>query len=186
MERVILLSIRAKMIHWIRLLGEKWYSKYQSVYDRDLSFAQAVAAYPDPNKLYAYMHHYLRYICPQSVRNHRNYFKQDQCGFGEDAFHAAWWLLLLEFKPCRMLEIGVYRGQVISLWTLISQYLGYRADIHGISPFSPVGDSVSSYAKDLDYMGDIYETFNYWRLPPPVLIKSLSTDPEAVTHIQSQ
>ena len=174
------------MIYWTRLLEEKWYSRYRYVYDRNLSFTQAVSAYPDLNRLYAYMHYYLHYSCPQIIRTHRNYFKKDQRGFGEDAFHAAWWLLISKFRPCCMLEIGVYRGQVISLWALIGQLLGYSIDIHGISPFSSLGDSVSVYVKDLDYMGDILETFNYWKLPPPVLVKSISTDSEAVAHIRSK
>lgn len=184
LEGVVFLSIIAKVNHWIRLAEEKRYSRYQSFYDRDLSFTQAVATFPDPNKLYAYIHHYLHHLCPQIVRDHREYFKQNQRGFGEDSFHAAWWLLLSEFKPFRMLEIGVYRGQVISLWALISQYLGYSAEIHGISPFSPLGDSVSAYLQNLDYMNDVLEAFRYWKLDPPCLVKALSNDAEAVAHIQ--
>jgi len=51
---------------------------------------------------------------------------------------------------------------------------------------SSLGDSVSSYLKNLDYLADVLQTFDYWKLPPPVLVKTLSTDPDAVAHIQSQ
>lgn len=169
-----------------RAIEKKKFSRHQAVYDRDLSFSKAVITYPEPNSLYAYMHHYFHHRCPQIVRDHREYFKQEQRGFGEDAFHAMWWLLLLEYRPVRMLEIGVYRGQVISLWALLSKYLHRPYEVHGISPFSSRGDSVSSYLRNLDYMTDILETFDHCELSPPVLVKALSTDSKAVAHIQSQ
>jgi hypothetical protein len=177
-------SIAAIVNHWAGLLEERLYNRYQSVYDRNLSFTQAVATFSDPNKLYAYMHHYLHYLCPQRLRDHRKYFKQELRGFGEDAFHAFWWLLLSEYKPQSMLEIGVYRGQVMSLWGVIGKYLEYSAEIHGISPFSPLGDSVSAYLKNLDYMDDVLETFRFWKIDAPVLVRALSTNQKAIAHIQ--
>ena len=162
------------------------YSKLQENYNLELSFSSACKTFPNRNDLYAYFHHYYHNRFPKIILDHRKYIERERKGFGEEAFHAMWWLLLLEFRPVQMLEIGVYRGQVISLWALINKYLHRPCKVHGISPFSPLGDSVSSYLKDLDYMADILETFNYWKLSPPVLVKALSTDPEAVAHIQSQ
>jgi len=178
------LFIYAKFNQWMGVLAERRYSRRQAVYDLDLDFTSALNKFPDPNKLYAYMHHFLLYRCPQIVRDHRNYFKKEQRGFGEDAFHAAWWLLLSELKPHKMLEIGIYRGQVMSLWGVISKYLNYSIEIHGISPFSPLGDSVSTYLKNLDYMNDVLETFRFWQLEKPTLIQALSTDQKAKEHIK--
>jgi len=178
------MSVASRFNHWTGALEKRIYSRRQSIYDHDLSFTQAVAMYPNPNKLYAYMHHYFYYLCPQILREHRQYFQQEQRAFGENAFHAMWWMLLSEFKPYRMLEIGVYRGQVISLWALISQYLNYPTEIHGISPFGPLGDAVSVYLHNLDYMDDVLQSCRYWKLDPPILVKALSTDPQAVKHIQ--
>ena len=56
------------------------------------------------------------YHLPFSIINHRVYFSKEFRGFGEEAFHSMWYLLLSEFKPKNCLEIGVYRGQIISLW----------------------------------------------------------------------
>lgn len=162
------------------------YSKLQENYNIELSFSSACKTFRNRNELYAYFHHYYHNRCPKIVRDHCEYFKQEQRGFGEEAFHAMWWLLILEYRPVQMLEIGVYRGQIISLWALINKYIHRPCEVHGISPFSPLGDSVSVYLKDLDYMADVLENFDYWKLPPPVLVKALSTDPEAVAHIQSQ
>src|SRR5437867_8857080 len=58
---------------------------------------------------------------PAPLREHRAYFHnvpQNRRGFGEDAFHTMWYLLLEEFEPANFLEIGVFRGQVISLVAL--------------------------------------------------------------------
>lgn len=96
-----------------------------------------------------------------------------------------WWLLFLEYKPRKLLEIGIYRGQTISLWALIAQYIDLKSEVHGISPFSPVGDSVSDYLINLDYYKDTSETFRHWGLNTPTLVKALSTDKNAIAHIES-
>lgn len=186
MSRRLGLSKQNIIKGWLAAGQEAWYRRPQEAFEPDLSFTEMIARFPERNAMYAYAVYYYAYHMPIYLRKHRVYFKRNLRGFGEDAFYAMWWLLLKEYKPEKILEIGVYRGQVISLWSLISKYLHCFCEVHGISPFSFLGDSASSYAKDLDYIGDIQETFNYWKLPSPVLVKSLSTDPEAVTHIQSQ
>jgi hypothetical protein len=165
---------------------EKWYGRHQSLYDPDLTFCQAVARYPERNSLHAYMHHYYVHIAPQNLRDHRAYFKQNSHGFGEDAFHAMWWLLLRDYKPGLCLEIGVYRGQVISLWSLIAKGLGFPCEVHGLSPFTPLGDTVSAYREDIDYLTDTLNSFQHFNLQPPTLVKALSTDAEGIAHIASR
>lgn len=166
-----------------KLINKRWYSRFQSRYDYDLSFNEAAARYPDRNSLYSYMHHYFHHSCPQSIREHRAYFSLEQRGFGEDAFHAMWWLLMREFKPRKCLEIGVYRGQVISLWSLIAKILDFPCEVHGISPFAPIGDSVSTYPNGIDYLHDVMNSFNYFKLQAPILVKALSSGSEAIKHI---
>lgn len=167
-------------------IQEKWYSRYQPKFDRDLCFSRAVEQFPKRNDLHAYMHHYFHHLCSQIIKDHRTYFKADQRGFGEDAFHAMWWLLLREFQPRTSLEIGIYRGQIISLWALIAKQLNITCEIYGISPFTSLGDTVSQYRQDLDYLSDTLNCFRYWQLTPPTLIKALSTDPLAVTLIRNR
>ena len=58
-------------------------------------------------------------VCDQITKN----------SFGEDSFHVLWYLLLDEFKPKEILEIGVYRGQVLTLWSLISKELEIKTNI---------------------------------------------------------
>lgn len=168
-----------------RQLQKKWDSRYQKRYSQKYSLSEAISQYPDQNHLYAYMNHYFHHLCPKLIQEHRNFFAMNRRGFGEDTFHAMWWLLLQEFKPRNCLEIGVYRGQIISLWALIALDLGYSCEIHGISPFSNIGDDVSIYPENIDYLQDTERNFNIFRLPKPTLIKSLSTSQIAQHHISN-
>jgi hypothetical protein len=159
-----------------------WYARSQTKYANDLSFTQAASRFPRRNDLHAYMHHYFYRLCSSDIVEHRAYFKKYGRGFGEDAFHAMWFALIREFRPQRCLEIGVYRGQIISLWALIARKIGLECDIHGISPFTSSGDNVSVYLRNIDYLSDTLQNHSYFGLPAPVLVSALSTDPIAVDH----
>jgi hypothetical protein len=176
-------KVLSKRKNFIAQFQLRKYSRYEKHFDVDFTFSQAANYYPNRNELHAYAHHYYNYICPKILREHRKYFSNHGRGFGEDAFHAMWWLLIREFQPVSCLEIGVYRGQVISLWALINKLLGTRSDIHGISPFAPIGDSVSKYMQNIDYMEDTKKAFVTFELEAPILVSALSTDTIAVDHI---
>jgi len=163
-----------------------WFARSQSKFEQDLSFSAAAAAYPDRTDLYAYMHHYFHRLSPSGMREHRAYYRRERRGFGEDAFHAMWFTLLREFQPKVCLEIGVYRGQVVSLWALIALACGFDCDIHGISPFTSVGDQVSVYQRNIEYLQDTLLHHRHFSLPEPHLMRAFSTDPAAVAHIQSR
>ncbi|QTN32171.1 class I SAM-dependent methyltransferase [Akkermansiaceae bacterium] len=123
---------------------------------------------------------------PAELRKHRQYFQENQRGYGEDAFHVMWWNLIRRFKPQNFLEIGIYRGQTISLVSLITKMEGISCEVHGISPFSSVGDSVSDYLRGIDYLEDTLKNFHHFSLPSPELLKAYSTDDEAVNLIRSR
>jgi len=159
------------------------YSAHQTLYAKDISLTEIVSTYSSRNNLYLYMHHYYHHICPKFISEHRAYYSLEQRGFGEDAFHAMWYLLMRQFRPAKCLEIGVYRGQVISLLSLIAKTLNIPCEVHGISPFTSIGDAVSNYKVEVDYYLDVINSFNHFALPMPTLIKALSTDAEAVEHI---
>ncbi|MEO7933694.1 MAG: class I SAM-dependent methyltransferase [Chthoniobacterales bacterium] len=120
---------------------------------------------------------------PDDIRAHRRYFNAEQRGFGEEAFHVMWWMLFREFRPRHFLEIGVYRGQTLSLAALLQRKLGIEGSVTGISPFTSSGDAVSQYRKDLDYRADTLANFVHFNLTPPNLVKAYSTDPAALEAI---
>jgi hypothetical protein len=73
------------------------------------------------------------------LKTHRDWVEHNSWGYGARAFHYMWYLLLKDDVLIRhspsLLEIGVYKGQVISLWALIAEQLGRPVEITAISPF---------------------------------------------------
>ena len=71
---------------------------------------------------------------------HRHHCEQNKLGFGEAAFHAMWLQLLnsahRRFGTVRTLEIGVFKGQVISLWALIGKKWDMDIQISAIAPLT--------------------------------------------------
>jgi hypothetical protein len=113
------------------------------------------------------------------LRLHRDWVQDNVFGFGERSFH--WmWLLLIDEMPndFNFLEIGVFRGQVISLIRLISNVVGKQPNIYGITPLdSTDGVWESNYEQDLKTIHDKFdlgETYN--------IIKGLSTDEKIITE----
>lgn len=163
-----------------------WRGRPQKRFGKDVAFTEASDGFPHRNDLHAYMHHHFYNLCPTDVREHRMYYKREKRGFGEDAFHAMWFTLLREFRPAQCLEIGIYRGQIVSLLALIARSLNFPCEVHGISPFTPAGDEVSEYMRNIDYLEDTLLHHHYFGLPEPTLIRAFSTDPVALEHIRSR
>jgi len=125
------------------------------------------------------------WLSPRWLKSHRRYFSKKSRGFGEAPFHAAWLYILKAYKPKFLLEIGVYRGQVISLWQLIGDKYGLDVEVNGITPLTGVGDEVSKYL-NIDYGKDIMSNFKNFRLNKPKLVKGLSIDKNAINFINSK
>jgi hypothetical protein len=162
------------------------YGRPQARYAQDLTFTEAARRFPDRGELYRYMFHYFRYLAPAPLRAHRDWFSQESRGFGEDAFHAMWFTLLREFRPRRCLEIGIYRGQTISLWALIAELVGFDCELNGISPFSPAGDADSHYSDQVDYLSDTLSSFRRFSSREPHFLRGYSTDAAARDFIAAQ
>jgi hypothetical protein len=74
------------------------------------------------------------------LKAHRDWVEQHRFGYGQRAFHYLWYLMLDDlratFSPIRMLEIGVYKGQTISLCARAARELGAEIEITAVSPFA--------------------------------------------------
>ena len=138
------------------------------------------------NDAYNYFHQAFHHASPQWLIDHRAYFSKESRSFGEDAFHSMWLHIFNEFKPKNIIEIGVYRGSTLSLFSLLSKQLSLDAEIHGISPFTHVGDSVSQYLSNLNYELDVINNFKYFNLDLPVLHKGLSQDASMIEVLNSK
>jgi hypothetical protein len=140
----------------------------------------------EPTAFYFECLRYFYQELPPEISAHRLYFQKRRRGFGENPFHVMWFLLLREFKPSNFLEIGVFRGQTISLASLCARLLNLRSEVYGISPFSPAGDSVSRYRTDVDYLEDTLANFDHFGLAHPHLLKAYSTDGAATELVSSK
>ena len=140
----------------------------------------------EPTAFYLDCHRYFHLCLDPKFRDHRHYFTQERRGFGEDAFHVQWWLLFQKFRPRKFLEIGVYRGQTLSLAALLQREFECPGIIAGISPFLPAGDSVSKYRDDIDYEADTRKNFSHFNCPEPTLVRAFSTDAKALDFLRSE
>jgi hypothetical protein len=90
-----------------------------------------------------------------ALLRHRRHVEQNRLGFGDPAFH--WlWKLIVDVMPShfRFLEIGVYKGQVLSLVGMLAMQEGKTLDSIGVTPLGAFGDKFSRYQED-DYLAAI-------------------------------
>ena len=136
-------------------------------------------------KTYDYFNYLFYFGVPGSLREHRLYFQTNQRGFGEDAFHAAWFEVFHTFRPVKSLEIGVYRGQTISLWALCAKQFSIRnSEIWGLTPLRNLGDTKSNYL-DINYRDDINLNFESFGLPLPNILETNSESQIAKKFIKN-
>lgn len=138
------------------------------------------------NKIYDKMNKYFYFHLPFPLIKHRIYFSKELRGFGEDAFHSMWYLLLSEFKPKNCLEIGVYRGQVISLWALIAKNINYNINIAGLAPYESANDRDSLYLENIDYLSDVKKNHEYFHLGQAEYCIEYSTSENAKRFVESR
>ncbi len=109
----------------------------------------------------------------QAIKAHRDFTEANIFGFGERSFL---WLhkLLVDAMPgqFRFLEIGVFRGAILSLYRLLADREGKDARIYGISPMSSAGGHWES-----DYWADVRKHHEALNIPYScVITQALSTD----------
>ena len=71
---------------------------------------------------------------------HRRHVEEHKLGFGDAAFHALWLRLLAastaRFGRVRALEIGVFKGQVLSLWAALARANRWDLALTAITPLT--------------------------------------------------
>jgi len=117
------------------------------------------------------------------LKEHRDWVEANSWGMGDRPHHAMW-RAIVETMPhnFKALEIGVYRGQAVSLIGLIAMHLGKTPSIYGISPFSGTDDTVNSYSKELNYLADVETIFRKFQVPCEWFypIRGMSQHPEVI------
>ncbi len=138
----------------------------------------------DPTGYYLDAFRFFYFFLPRVIIKHKNYFNKKARGFGERALHSMWYLLYNKYNFTNFLEIGVYRGQVISLISLMAKLKNKEIMVHGISPFNDTGDTVSRYVQ-INYLDDVHKNFEKFLLKPASLTKAFSTNKEAINIVCS-
>jgi hypothetical protein len=119
------------------------------------------------------------YYNDQMLINHRTYIENNQLGFGEKPFHVIWReLIKIQSNNFKFLEIGVYKGQILSLVKLLANEYGKNIEFYGVTPLINEGDKFSNY-DDIDYGNTITNLFDNFNLEFDInknIINGLSTD----------
>lgn len=106
------------------------------------------------------------------LNKHRTWVEQNHFGLGERAFHWLWLLLCNEMpKNFKFLEIGVAKGQVLSLIKLLRN----DAYVFGVTPLDSTGGMWDS-----NYAEDIKKIHDEFGLPQPIIYKGLSEAKESI------
>ena len=110
----------------------------------------------------------------EALKAHRDYIEKHAYGFGERPFHWLWKLIVDEMpRDFRFLEIGVYKGQVLSLVRMLAP----EADVVGVtmlSSFSGVMGKFSPFP-DEDYEQHITALHDHFGLRHPTILIGDST-----------
>lgn len=87
---------------------------------------------------------------------HRDFVEQNAFGFGERAFQYLWDILIQEMPECfSFLEVGVFRGQIVSLVKLLADRQGKDVYRYCVTPLSPIGIGwESDYGDDIERIHD--------------------------------
>jgi hypothetical protein len=124
---------------------------------------------------------------PQLV-NHRSYIEDHKLGFGEKPFHVIWRELVKQSPDnFKFLEIGVYKGQVLSLVKLLSNLYNKSVDFTGVTPLSNLGDKFSNY-ETTNYGEVITELFQHFNLEFDLdknILNGISTDENIKNKIKN-
>jgi hypothetical protein len=145
-----------------------------------------VSGHNDPCEIYEKFEQYYYETLPIVFRKHREYFEVERRAFGERAFHALHFLLFRAFRPVNILEIGVYRGQTVSLFDMLSAHFSIQnAEIYGISPLSNVGDNDSIYP-NINYEADLLQHLRTFACKRVKILKEYSVSQRARQLIKSR
>jgi hypothetical protein len=182
----IIRFLKGRHFDWRQRVDQRRFLRRFSGTAGEITRDQWDGSLQNPTQFYGCCFHYFYTRLPKPLREHRAYFERGRRGFGEKAFHVMWFLLFREFSPESFLEIGVFRGQTLSLAALLSRQLKLNCFVQGISPFSSAGDAVSKYRRDVDYYDDTLKNFAHFSLPAPALLNAFSTDETAKKLVASR
>jgi hypothetical protein len=119
--------------------------------------------------------------------DHREWVVQNFWGFGDTAHWWLWKLLIEQVQDgFKFLEIGVYRGSILSLIPWIAKHQNKEAYTYGVTPLKPTTDDVHAYTGSQDgYEADVAKACNIWADGvQPQLMAGMSYEPHIIADIK--
>jgi len=121
-----------------------------------------------------------------TLRIHRDFTEQGY-GMGIRAFHWLWKLLVDEMPDgFRFLEVGVYKGQILSLVRLLADRLRKEAEIFGVTLLSSFSGNTGKFPphENRDYGQDIVDLHDHCGQECPDLLVGDSTSREIHNRVR--
>jgi hypothetical protein len=122
------------------------------------------------------------------LKEHRDFVEKHCYGFGDRSFQ--WmWKLLIDDMPAnfRFLEIGVFKGQIVSLVRMLADRLNKPCSITGVTPLSSFSGVTNKFDKfpDEDYMQHIKNLHAHFCLPfsEDQIVRGDSNSPDTWTRV---
>ena len=114
----------------------------------------------------------------QWLSDHRTFVEQNGLGFGERSFHWMWKLIVDELpKEFTFLEVGVFKGQVLSLVKLLADKASKKVKRYGVTPLSNEGLEwgMEDYKACIDLLHDEFKLAKDY-----TILQGLSEAPEII------
>lgn len=111
------------------------------------------------------------------LNEHRTYVENNVMGFGERSFQWLWKLIVDEMpSEFNFIEVGVFRGQILSLIKALASATGRNVERYGVTPLDSTGIGWEG-----DYRADIERLHDHFFIPKDyTLYVGLSTDPKII------
>ena len=122
------------------------------------------------------------------LKAHRDFVEKHVYGFGERAFHWAWKLLVDEMpQSFRFLEIGVWKGQALSVMRLLANRTTRDAYILGVTRLDSFSGPTGVFPKfpDDDYANHIKSLHDHFEQEQPHIYVGDSTDEKTHQDIEA-
>ena len=123
----------------------------------------------------------------EELAAHRTFIEQHAYGMGERCFHWLWKMIVDDMpNEFHFLEVGVYKGQVLSLVRLLANRAGKKAHITGVtflSSFAGITGKFPDYP-DEDYRKYIEDLHDRFGLEQPNILVGDSTDPSLHSFVE--
>lgn len=102
------------------------------------------------------------------LKAHRDFVEKNGYGFGDRSFHWMWRLIVDQMpSDFNFIEVGVFKGQVVSLLRLLTMMASKTSMITGVTPLSSTTGVTGKFPKgpEADYMKCIKDLHAHFNLP---------------------